>query len=186
MADLRTFIAIETPESIQAKIAALQDELKQENERVRWPKPANIHLTLKFLGQVEESRTPVITESVKDMLKEQPKFTFSVRGLGAFPNFRRARVLWVGVNDNSDQLQHLVENIEAALIPLGFSKENRKFTPHLTLGRVKSSLSKSFIRKLEQIDFAGGEVTVDEIVLFRSDLKPTGAVYTPLSRFRLK
>lgn len=163
----------------------MQDKLRPERERVSWTKPGNIHLTLKFLGDVDGSAIPAIQESLTYLLSDQKRCKFQIGGLGAFPNMRKARVLWVGVIDATGGLSRLAKMVDRALIPLGFSAENRKFTPHLTLGRVKSQLGSAFVRKFNDITFPEVDALAEEIVLMKSDLQPTGAVYTPLHQVRL-
>lgn len=185
MPTIRTFIAIELPNAIRAEIARVQAELRKANERIAWTKPGNIHLTLKFLGEVEQERIPAVGQALVGALNGFGPFRCGVKTLGVFPNFKRPRVLWVGVENETGEVIELAKKIEEALIHLGFSKENRKFTPHLTLGRVKAQLSGQFIQKYKQTTFDGGPVPVSEVVLIKSDLKPGGAVYTPLQRISL-
>ncbi len=185
MSEIRTFIAIEINESVHREIAHVQEDLKKAKERISWNKPTNIHLTMKFLGAVEENKIEPIAGVINNIAKDTPAFTTHVKNLGAFPNFRRPRVLWVGVENALEQFREIARNIENELSSLGFTKENRKFTPHLTIGRVKSLPSKQFIEKVKNYDFVGGEIHVREIVVMKSDLRPTGAVYTPLKKIEL-
>ncbi len=186
MPTIRIFIAIEIPDSIQTKIAQLQEELKQSGEHISWTKASNIHLTLKFLGDVEETLLPEMNNSLGLICSKQAAFSFTIKNLGFFPNTRRARVLWAGIFNPGQQLAELTKKVEECLIQFGFSKENRKFNPHLTIGRVKSPLRISFIEKIKGKSFFGGKITVGEIVVIKSDLKPTGAVYTPLVKIKLE
>ncbi|MFQ6114286.1 MAG: RNA 2',3'-cyclic phosphodiesterase [bacterium] len=188
MSKIRTFIAIEIPDSIHQKIAKVQDELKskQEKARISWTKPGNIHLTLRFLGDVEESRINSVVEAIEKAVQPFSSFDFLVRNFGAFPNFRRPRVLWIGIENPPSELTQMAQNIEDELSTIGFTSEKRKFSAHLTIGRVKSSLSQSFVQLLQARDFEGGQVRVKEVVVMKSDLRPTGAVYTPLKKIKLK
>jgi 2'-5' RNA ligase len=185
LSTIRTFIAIEIPETVQQKIAKAQQELKAFNERISWTKPGNIHLTLKFLGSVEEDKIAAIAEAVNQVAEKIPPSKFRVKNLGAFPNLRRARVIWVGIELDSPYLSQLAEGMDAALAELGFPKEKRKFSPHLTIGRVKAKTSDEFQQALQRTPFEGGEVTVEEVIVMKSDLKPTGAIYTPLRKIKL-
>lgn len=182
---IRTFIAIEIPAAVQNRIAELQDTLGEEGQRISWIKPRNIHLTLKFLGDTPEKQIEAIGSALERTLARSGQFEFAVRGLSAFPNLRRARVLWVGVEKSGDEFARLAKNINDELIQFGFAEENRKFTPHLTLGRVKSQLSQTFITAFKGIEFVGGKVVAQEVTVMRSDLRPAGAVYTPLKRMAL-
>ena len=186
MPQIRSFIAIEIPEDIRNQIADVQEILKKEPERISWTKAANMHLTLKFLGDVEQNLIPDIGKTLNEISQTVKSFTFRINGLGAFPNLKRARVLWIGIENPGSELEDIAKKIEDSLIQFGFSKENRKFKPHLTLGRVKSQLSADFINKFNKISFEGGVVLVREIKLIKSDLKPTGAVYTPIQIVNLK
>ncbi|MFQ5824091.1 MAG: RNA 2',3'-cyclic phosphodiesterase [bacterium] len=188
MSKIRTFIAIEIPDSIHQKIANLQNELelKKEKARISWTKPGNIHLTIKFLGNVEESRINSVAEAVESAVQPFSPFNFLVNNFGAFPNFRRPRVLWIGIENPTFQLIQIAQNIDDELSKIGFPREKRKFSPHLTVARVKSSLSQNFVQLLQKESFEGGEVSVEEVVVMKSDLRPTGAVYTPLKKIRLK
>jgi 2'-5' RNA ligase len=186
MSNLRTFIAIEIPDAIQTKIAQLQEELKPARESISWTKAHKIHLTLKFLGEVEETLLPDIIKEVTSVCTTQTPFDFEIKNMGCFPNPRRARVVWVGTDNPGQQLSTLAKNIEDCLIQFGFSKENRKFNPHLTIGRVKSPLGESFIETIKAKSFYGGRITAAEIAVIKSDLKPTGAVYTPLAILKLE
>ncbi len=186
MPEIRTFIALTMPSSVQEKIAVLQEQLKPMRERISWPRPSNIHLTVKFLGNVDSSGLSLIEDALAQSLASSSVFTFTVKGLGAFPNIERPRVLWVGVNAPDNAFNALAKSVDDALIQFGFSKESRKFTPHLSLGRVKSQPTLDFIDHFHSINFDAGVSRASEIVLMRSELKPDGAVYTPLRKFQLK
>lgn len=186
MSKLRTFVAIEIPNNVKEQIAAVQSELKRHGDRVSWVKSTNIHLTLKFLGDVEESLIDSIGKKIQTAAEKSAPFSGEIAELGAFPNLRRARVLWAGVNGAEIELTDLVRNLENELKDIGFPKEKRKFNPHMTIGRVKSPLSPHFIARIKQLEFNAGVLEGREIVFMRSDLKPTGAVYIPLSKARLR
>ncbi len=185
MSKLRTFVAIEIPNNAKEQIAAVQSELKRHGDRVSWVKSTNIHLTLKFLGDVEESLIDSIGNKVQTAAEKSAPFSADIADVGAFPNLRRARVLWAGVNGGEIELRDLVRNLENELNDVGFPKEKRKFNPHLTIGRVKSPLSPHFMAWIKQLEFNAGTLPGKEIVFMRSELKPTGAVYTPLCKVRL-
>lgn len=183
---IRTFIAIEVPEEIQARLRELQDEWKKERAKVTWVKPGNIHLTLKFLGDVPEDKMELVQQGVKRATEGLTSFTMAVKNVGAFPSLTRPRVLWVGIEEPTGKVNLLASRIEDEMTKLGFEKENRPFSPHLTLGRVKIPTgAERLAEKVEATSFDAGEFVVNEVVVMRSDLKPTGAVYTPLKRFAL-
>jgi 2'-5' RNA ligase len=186
MAKIRTFIAIELADSVRQKIGALQDELKRDREKISWTKAENIHLTLKFLGDTDEAKIDDIADVITKSVGELSRFKLRVTGLGAFPNFRRPRVLWVGMPNPPISLIEIAENIDQQLGEIGFQTEDRKYSPHLTVARVKAALSEQFTQKLKSREFDGGEFEVTEVLLIKSDLHARGAVYTPLRKIALR
>ena len=185
----RSFIAIELPDTIHEQLRKTILQLSPATRAVRWVAPENIHLTLKFLGDVDSSLIPKIQDALKREATRCPTFTFQVSGMGAFPNLRRPRVVWIGVQA-PPEIARLVQAVENATVPLGFPTEERSFSPHLTLGRVSQHASPNEVAALGALlarTAVGvlGETTVDSITLFRSDLRPTGAVYSPLSHVKL-
>ncbi|MBD3305851.1 RNA 2',3'-cyclic phosphodiesterase [candidate division KSB3 bacterium] len=184
MKAIRAFIAIKIPESVQAKLQGVQDKLKQADAHVSWVKPANIHLTLKFLGNIEEAQIPALTKSLQESVKTVSPFQLQIGYAGAFPNLRYPRVVWIGVTDDEqDSLRTLQEDLAARLAKLGFKQESGRFKPHLTLGRVRSQKNRSnLLRAVEAIvNIWVGEISVDAIYLIQSELKPSGAEYTDLA-----
>ena len=188
MNQIRTFIAVEIPLAIKENIAGLQEKLKREQALIRWVKPGNIHITLKFLGNVEENKIADIAKAVTVAVNQIKPFLVEIAGVGAFPNYRKPKVVWIGAKSDSDLLKLLVRQIDNEVHKLGFEKEKRFFQAHLTFGRVKRLTGiAGVIKKLEQNkNFESGAFTVNEIVVMRSDLKPTGPVYTPLKKIMLK
>ncbi len=154
---------------------------------VSWSRPEGIHLTLKFLGDVEETQVASIAESVRIAAQACAPFSLQVDGTGAFPDFRRPRVYWVGVKEPTGTLTELQTRIETELAKLGFAKEKRAFSAHLTLGRVKSTEKIGRIStQLQQETPQFGEFITNEITVMQSQLQPSGAVYTPLQRIPLQ
>jgi 2'-5' RNA ligase len=184
MAAIRCFIAFEIPQEVREKIAATQLFLKKFNEPVRWVKPEGVHLTIKFLGDVEESRITEISDKLQHIADQTRAFSVKTDGLGAFPNLKRPRVLWVGLlptlQEHGLHLAELFQRINNDLAEVGFKNEQKKFKPHLTIARVKAPLSRRFGEEFAKLSFEGDEIDFGEIVLMQSTLKPTGAVYTPL------
>ncbi len=186
MGKIRTFICFELPDKIKEKIADLQDDLKPFGDGVRWMRPDSIHLTLKFLGDVEEEQIPEITSAVQKASDAIPPLKIQVSGCGAFPNFRRPRVFWVGVKEESGKLLELGSNIEMALEEIGYPKEKRDFSPHLTFGRVKSRNGiPEMTDFLKKHNFELKPFKADQVIVMQSQLRPTGAVYTPLKEVSL-
>lgn len=187
MSTIRTFIAVELDEELRTNLRRLQERLRGQvaPQSVRWVRPEGVHLTLKFLGDTPLSRLDEIRAAVARAATEVGPFTFTVGGLGCFPNTRRPRVVWVGLQEPSGKLARLRDAVEAHVAPLGFPTEARKFSPHLTLGRVQRRASKSEIVEIGQVVAASELGTLDEMAVavlsyIKSDLRPSGAVYTTL------
>lgn len=174
---LRLFIAVPIPQGMREALEGLQASWKARTQGVRWVRPEGLHITLKFLGNVPEERLQAIKEAMETALSGLAPFEVRVKGVGAFPSLRNPRVLWVGVEDEEGKLKGVFKALEKALQKLGFPREERPFSPHLTLGRVKGRGDFSF---LEGSGFDFGPLLVKEVILFKSDLKPEGAEYTPL------
>lgn len=184
---MRTFIAIELPESVKSSLSELQRELKACRADIRWVKPDNIHLTLKFLGDTDEKTVNKIVEAVKGACGGFSRFTVVIKGVGVFPDMRVPKVLWVGAAEN-DSLSGLQKAVEEALAKLGFPSEKRRFRPHLTLGRFKSSFGKEGLYdKMEKLkDVSAGAIEVSSIYLIKSELTSSGAEYTQIADIELK
>jgi RNA 2',3'-cyclic 3'-phosphodiesterase len=184
---IRAFWAIDLPESYRVGLAAIQDYLRKSGADVRWTSVAGIHLTLKFLGDIEENQVEALAAAASGVAGATPGFTLDVKGVGTFPGPKNPRVIWLGLSGQTDILARLVRNLEQAFAPLGFPPEKRTFTPHLTLGRVRSSQGREALnRSLETVPLpVFSEFSVKELVLYRSTLRPQGALYTPLRRIAL-
>lgn len=179
---IRSFLAVELPGTIRKKIEEVQRDLKSSRADARWVNPENIHLTLKFFGNIEESKVEAIATSIDGLIRTTPPFPLKVRGMGAFPDLRHPRVVWMGLIDEKGTLVPLQKAMEASLEKVGFQPEDRSFKPHLTLGRVKSGQGKdalaAMVEKYREDTF--GEFQVERVVLFKSDLRPSGSVHTSL------
>jgi len=187
MALIRAFICIELDREIAIKIRDYQYYIKTFGRGVRWVKPEGIHLTLKFLGDVEEANIASIAERLKAIAQDFAPFKIKLAGSGAFPNFKRPRIYWIGVEESTGALEKLHDLIDSELEKEGFERERRKFSPHLTLGRIK------FIQEVEKIstelqrtNFEDEEFLSREIVIMKSELQPGGAVYAPLFKIPFK
>ncbi len=183
MAKLRTFIAFHLPGPVREHIRDIQDRLRPCGFRMRWVRPESVHLTLKFLGDIDPAAVEPITGALSEAVAGVPPVRLSLGGIGVFPTVRRARVLWVGLRGDTHPLIQIQKRIDTVMEGCGFPRETRPFKAHLTLGRAKGVLDP---RRLAEIieDFADMEAepfTADEVILYRSELKPDGAVYTRLS-----
>lgn len=190
--DIRTFIAIELPDSLKASLMELQERLKEQAppRAVRWVRSEGIHLTLKFLGQTPVDQIKGLVESLSSACAALSPFIYTVGGLGCFPNLRRPRVIWVGVQEPTGMLARLQGAVEGACADLGFKRERRAFHPHLTLGRLRDRVSTGERRAIGELiqgtEVASlGTVSARGVSLIRSDLRPTGAVYTTLREIEL-
>jgi RNA 2',3'-cyclic 3'-phosphodiesterase len=186
MSMLRAFIAIELPAELQKAISQCIGQLQKTAGKsgVRWVLVENIHLTLKFLGEVSPSSVDLIQQMLSTEANLHSRFQITVGQLGAFPNPRRPRVIWLGV-DAPPELAALQRGIESAAAKLGYPPEDRSFSPHLTLGRVREKASSTELTalcaSLESMKTRSlGIAQVEGIHLFKSDLLPSGAVYTRL------
>lgn len=187
MSTVRCFIAIELTDDLQRCLAGVQDELARgvPDRAVRWVTPDNVHLTLKFLGDTDTAALGRIGDRLEDVASRFAPFEFTLGKLGCFPNARKPRVIWVGVEGELGPLSELQQQVESVLAELGWTAENRRYHPHLTLGRVKDTRVVVEARYPWGKTQATGQQTVGEICLVKSDLQPTGAVYTVLRRARL-
>ena len=183
---IRAFVAVDLePQTVQQITEAIA-RLRPHIPGIRWLPPANFHLTLKFLGDIEEAKVEPIAAALERDLCPFSCFTINAKGLGVFPDLKRPRILWVGLI--GDELNVLASKVERVLIPFGFAAEKRAFTPHLTVGRWRQFKGSSKelgdeIAKWSGHDF--GRSNVGEVILFQSVLEPEGAVYRPLKTVAL-
>ena len=181
--NIRTFIAIDLPEPVLQGIAKAQDKLRRAGFAIRWVRPQGIHLTLKFLGDIEKDQVEKIHAAMDKAARPVSPLSLRGEGFGVFPDFKRPRVVWVGVAGDLEVLLALQRELDSQLSGLGFPREKRPFKGHLTLGRAKGRLDGNRLRRaLEQFEnFRTETFTAEAVTLFQSDLRPTGAVYTKLA-----
>lgn len=192
MEQIRTFVAIELDDALQAALRQAQKQLKRSRVAHigRWVSPDSIHLTLKFLGNVPVNRVDELRQAIHLACESFAPFHISLTSLRCFPNARRLRVIWVGVGGDLETLMRLQRSVESELNRIGFKPEKRGFTPHLTLARIRNRARRHEREEMgelistEQVD-ATASMTVREVSLIRSDLKPSGAVYTRLAAIPL-
>jgi 2'-5' RNA ligase len=185
MARLRTFIGVDIGKAIRDRALALQNTLAQASSEVKWVEPENLHVTLLFLGEVDDREIPDVCRVVAEEARQHAAFTMSVEKAGCFPNPRRPRILWVGVGAGQEELRSLHDALESPLLDLGcYRREERKYTPHITLGRVRSERPGDQLASAlaKQASWRGGEIEVKELLVLSSELTPKGPVYTILSR----
>lgn len=183
---IRTFICFELSNNIRDQLQTIQNQLKPKHNGVKWVKPESIHLTLLFLGDIEQEQVDRVIRAVQTACESIRPFTLTLKDTGAFPDFKRPRVFWVGVSDKDQQLIRCYEKIESELEHSGFPKEKRSFSPHLTIGRVKNSQGISRIStELEAMKPDPISFPAREVVVMQSKLMPSGAVYTPLKKIEL-
>lgn len=184
----RTFVAVEIPKEVSDQAGRLIARLERTSANVKWVESENLHLTLKFLGDVEAIFIPDVCKAVGAAVADQAGFELELGGVGAFPNINRPRTIWLGVTKGHDELLALHDAIDAALADLGFRSETRRFTPHLTIGRVKqpSGASDELSQLIAQHDgFVAGKLPVDEVAIVSSKLERDGPVYTMLGHSAL-
>ncbi len=191
MEQIRSFIAIELPDELKLGLSQLEAQLKLGKQPwVKWVDPDNIHLTLKFLGNIAIDRTGEITGAMEEAAQGMPPFHLEVKGLGVFPNLKRVQIAWVGVSGEVANLGVLQQRLESNLARLGFAPESRPFTSHLTLARLRQQASLDERQRFGQLiagtRFDAGVINVDAISLMRSQLTREGAIYSRISSVRLE
>lgn len=178
---IRAFIAIETPTAVKEALLRLRDRLKPELHGASWSRPEGFHLTLKFLGNISQETCEKIKENLPAATRRAP-IEISFGRIGVFPNPHKARVLWIGLDKGAPECKSLFESIEAPLEKLGFTREERSFSAHLTLARFRNP--RPVPPEILQTEFTIPSFTAASVILFRSTLKPDGAVYTRLAEFK--
>ena len=188
MARTRTFIAVDIGDAVRKRAVALQKQLARTAAGVNWSEPGGMHVTLLFLGEVDDREVVQVCRAVKEVAGREPPFELRVSGVGAFPNLRRPKVVWAGITDGADVLQRLYAALEEKMLSLGcYRSEDRAYTPHLTLGRVTgdedSSALATEIPKLSGWD--GGQTVVGEVRVYTSEMRREGPEYTVIARSAL-
>jgi 2'-5' RNA ligase len=186
--DIRSFLAFEQPAEITDILVQVCAALRKSRLDAGWVKPENIHLTIHFLGNVRTEHVPAMEEPIRNLCLTYAPFHISLRGMGCFPHSRSPRVLWIGLEGDLDRMGRFRDSLQDLMKAFGVKVEKRTFKPHLTLGRFRDA-NRSH-RELEDLlakyrDLAGPVSTLSELVLFKSDLRPGGAVYTRLKSWAL-
>jgi 2'-5' RNA ligase len=184
MVKFRGFIAVDIP--VFPKILEFENEIKNSGANVKLVEPENIHITLKFLGDTDEDLTDEIEEIIKKSSEEINPFNIKLKSSGVFPNQNYIKVVWIGI-ENAENLEKISSKIDEGTSKLGFEKEKRKFSPHITIGRVRSAKNKErllqIISKYQDVEF--GNINVKSIELKKSELTPKGSIYTTLKEVKL-
>ena len=179
---IRAFIAIPLSEEVLNGLQVGQDAIRDSGVKASFPKIPSVHLTLKFLGDMDPDQVPLVSTALEDRIHRFDPFVLSIRGLGVFPNLSRPRIAWAGIMPD-DRLHTLHEKVESAMREIGFEAERRKFSPHITLARIKSIRNADFLGELlkRMRDFEVGTIPVRSLRLYQSILKPEGALYKVLA-----
>jgi RNA 2',3'-cyclic 3'-phosphodiesterase len=184
---VRTFIAVDIPQQIKMEIDKLIGELRPLAPDIRWVKAANLHLTLRFLGDIPKSSIGGLAEGIGKNISDFEAFHLALAGIGGFPNIHKPRVIWLGGGEGQDNLYNLAPRIEKACNDCGFGKADKPFSSHLTIGRVKFPKgNERLVSYIQNLKFESPIFPVEEVVIFKSDLQPSGPRYTRLETVRLR
>lgn len=184
----RVFVAVDISAEAKARVVNLTSEMRREfpDLRVGWEKPEKLHLTIKFLGDIEHDHLDSLQKAVDETAKLLSPFLLELQGTGCFPSPKKAKILWTGIHDPANGLRNLYETLEETAAGYGFTKESRSFKPHLTIARLREPekagrLTEKFLQaELEPVSFE-----VSNIVIYESKLQPTGSVYSVISKHQL-
>lgn len=184
---MRTFIAVELDEAIRNELARVQARLKYSGADVKWVEPGNIHLTLKFLGEVSEEKAKDVAAALTSVAQGFRPFEITIKDLGIFPKPDFPRVVWAGVENGCEKASDLARQVEDSMEKLGFQRELRPFSPHLTIGRVRSPKNKEALKEKIVADKIEKRLAqnIDSLILFRSELTSKGPIYTKLFQAKL-
>lgn len=185
---IRAFIAFDLPAAVIQRAAELQRDLKSRGLKLRWVRPQNMHLTVKFLGDIPPDRTAGLAQAMAQAAQAAAPLELSVQGIGVFPGMRRPRILWIGLGGQIEALGRLQADLEDALAALDIPKESRPFKAHLTLARMDRRVdAQQLLQCIEAVGrFEPSRFQASELILYQSDLRPQGPMYIPLARAALE
>lgn len=185
MSQIRAFLAIDVDEDLKASMYKIVKEFKKIDARIKYVELENLHLTLKFFGDIDTEGIDLLSSKIESVVSGFDKFPIKIKGCGAFPNTNRIKVIWFGLDDDA-VVKKLHDELDKEFVKLGFDGD-RKFSTHLTIGRMKSAKGKNEVKsKIEEFkDVEIGEMTVDRIVLKKSTLTPQGPIYDDIKIFEL-
>lgn len=186
---IRSFLAFEIPLELRDTVSFIYDGLKASNLDVRWVKEENIHVTVVFMGNVKEEDIDPVSKVLERTCSKYGPFVIRVKGVGVFSSLRNPRVLWIGIEGDIERMRHFRNRLQKELRHFGIKEETKKFSPHLTVGRFKKGFNQS--NRLRELieryrDVTSPKATVKELVLFKSELRPEGAIYTKLNSWPLQ
>lgn len=185
---LRTFVAVEINAAIRKEAVALIDALSGTMADAKWVEPENLHVTLKFLGDVHEREIAEVCQAVAQGAAQIEPFDLEIRGAGAFPTAARPRAVWLGAGEGESQMIRLHDHIEAALAELGYREEHRRYQTHVTIGRVRGvgpAIAELGRQIAEYAEFEAGRLNVQKVTVFSSELTSDGPIYEVLGRLPL-
>ena len=186
METIRTFVAIEIPDAIKNQVEVLENQFKKIRTDIKWIHPQNIHITLKFLGNTSINRLEEIYDGLQEAVDSIRPFQLKLQQVGAFPDLNRPRVFWINIDQGREALMTLQKRIEEILYVRRFVREERPFSPHLTIGRVRSPRGlRTLTDQVRNITFNAQTFLVDRVVVVKSDLQSTGPIYTVLNHTNL-
>ena len=188
---MRAFIAIDLPIEIKKALLKTQQKLKTESLKASWVKPENLHLTLKFLGEISFEQLNEIKQIIRDITKSTSGFKIKLESLGAFPNLHAAQIIWIVTKQPPLELKQIAQQLETRISETGIPQEQRAFSAHITIARIKNQLNSSDLKKTldkvgSDVEKANWEFDCKEITLFESTLSSEGPTYTALDQFNLK
>lgn len=184
MARIRTFIAIDVSDRVRRVAGSTISQLESATQSIRWVPPHNVHITMKFLGDVDETDIYQVCRRTANAVRDCPATEVTCRGIGAFPTLERPRTVWLGIDDPDDRLVDLHRRVEQGLSSLGFPLEQRRYQPHVTLGRTRYGRRdvEELVKRMSTLQVEAGPVAVDELVIYASEPGPDGPAYTVLGR----
>ena len=185
MSQLRAFLAIDVDEDIKAKMYKIIKEFKQIDANIKYVDLENIHLTLKFFGEIDSEGIELLSSKIESVVSNFDKFTIKIKGCGAFPNTNRIKIIWLGI-DGDEVIKQLHDELDKEFVKIGFDKD-KKFSSHLTIGRMRNAKGKNKVKSTieEFSEVEVGQMDVDRIILKKSTLTPAGPIYEDLKTFEL-
>lgn len=180
MEKIRAFVAVEIPAKIRIEISALFKTFARQDFSIKWVEQNNLHITMLFLGDVNLDFIKTAQNELSKLVNNQHPFSMSLHKIGAFPDQKQPRIIWIGVDNGANQLVNLQSNLQNTFMQIGFKPETRKFHPHLTIGRVKFRFTNP---KVFETDYQSESFSVNSVVLFKSTLLPNGPIYEKLGEY---